>query len=98
MGDDWAARKPPGGGGSERSEQGGGGRHEEAGPACKCRARHSSLLFLLFHVKLSTTYNFLRGLEFIIRLSIYSDLFFTHLSKSIARPESLTVIGWFRPV
>ena len=38
------------------------------------------------------------GLDSIIRLSIYSDLFFTHLSKSIARSESLTVIGWFRPV
>lgn len=66
-------------------------RRVNAGPV-------KSLLFLWFHVKLSTTYNFLRGLELIIRLSIYSDLFFTHLSKSIARSESLTVIGWFRPV
>lgn len=33
------------------------------------------------------------GVEFIIRLSIYSDLFFTHLSKSTAKSESLMVTG-----
>ena len=55
MGDDRAEWMPPGGGGSERSEQGGGGRYEEAAPACKCRGRHSSLLFLLFYVKLDFT-------------------------------------------
>ena len=105
MGDDHAERKPPGGGGQRAKRAGGGGgRYEEAAPASKCRGRKESP-FLLFHVKLiylnnilSTTYNFLRGLELIIRLSIYSDLFFTHLSKSIARSESLTVIGWFLPV
>ena len=82
-----------GGAASGASRGGWGDGTKEAGPACKCRARHSSFLFLLFHVKLSTIYNFLRGLELIIRLSIYSDLFFTHLSKSIAMSESLTVIG-----
>ena len=98
MGNDRDERNPPGGEG-KRAKRAGGvgdgtkkrGRLVNAGPA-------KSLLFLWFHVKLSTTYNFLRGLELIIRLSIYSDLFFTHLSKSTARSESLTVIGWFLPV
>ena len=94
MGDDRAERKPMGVGGGQRAKRagGGGGRYEETGPACKCRARKESPI-LWFHVKPSTTYNFLRGSELIIRLSIYLDLFFTHLSKSIARSESLTVIG-----
>ena len=43
----------PGRGGAAREARGGGGgRYEEAGPARKCRPRYSSLLFLLFHVKL----------------------------------------------
>lgn len=71
--------------------------------ACRCALRFicssaSVIILICFNNILSTTYNFLRGLELIIRLSIYSDLFFTHLSKSIARSESLTVIGWFLPV
>ena len=48
MGDDRAERLPPGGGGSERSEQGGGGgRYEEAAPACKCRGRKESPIFIV---------------------------------------------------
>ena len=83
MGDDRAERKPPGGGGSERSEQGGGGgRYEEAGPACKCRTRKESPIFMVPRETINYLQS-LRGLELIIRLSIYSDLFFTHLRNSL---------------
>ena len=87
---------PREGGAASEASRGGGGWYEEAPPASKCRGRKESPFFIVSRE--TTTYNFLRGLELIIRLSIYSDLFFTHLSKSIARSESLTVIGWFLPV
>lgn len=46
---------PREGGAARVARGGGGGWYEEAAPACKCRGRHSSLLFLLFHVKLYFT-------------------------------------------
>ena len=70
-------------GGSERSEQG------RAGDGTKERPRRVNAGAAIV-VSYSLIFG---GVEFIIRLSIYSDLFFTHLSKSIARSESLTVIG-----
>ena len=36
---------PREGGAASEASRGGGGRYEEAGPECKCRARHSNLLF-----------------------------------------------------
>lgn len=70
-------------GGSERSEQGG------VGDGTMKRARRvNDGPAIVFSYSL-----ILGGVEFIIRLSIYSDLFFTYLSKSIAKSESLTVIG-----
>lgn len=83
MGDDCAERKPPGGGG-QRAERAGG-----AGDGTKKRPRRVNAGAAIV-VSYSLIFG---GVEFIIRLSIYSDLFFTHLSKSIAKSESLIVIG-----
>lgn len=84
MGDDRAERKPPGGGGgSERSERGGRG---------KVRKKQARRVNAGPAIVVSYSLIF-GGVEFIIRLSIYSDLFFTHLSKSTAKSESLMVTG-----
>ena len=80
---------PREGGAAREARRGGGGWYEEAGPACKCRARKESPILMVPRETINHL-QFFEGLELIIRLSIYSDLFFTHLSKSIARSESLT--------
>lgn len=78
---------PREGGAASEASRGGGGRYEEAGPTLNVGPAIVVSYSLIFG-----------GVEFIIRLSIYSDLVFTHLSKSIARSESLMVTGLLRPV
>ena len=38
---------PREGGAARKARGGGGGRYEEAGPACKCRPRKESLIFMV---------------------------------------------------